>query len=139
MEKVYAIVESNFEYDDERYNSNEGEKTRTVFRRKEKAEEERDRLSYEFYRDNDLSLFVYETSDFVSDAGERILIEMIPMLGVHLEPELSEDLLKGDYQVGQLTSFFELAMNHVSRESLESLLKEILFKPYHVREFILND
>ena len=136
---VYGVIESSYEYDDERYNEGSGYYVKTLYKSKERAIEECDKLLYEFYKETDMSSYAYSLSDFLTDRGREIIAELAPLAQVHTEVSTFssfddvEDMDFENYLVA-----FQTIVRSIDLQNLKDLFKEIQISPYEVREFIMD-
>lgn len=117
MPKIYVVVESDFEYNDEIYRQNDGSNPVKAFRKEENAEKLCFEKNCEFVENNDLGSYGYGADDVFSDE-QRIL----ELTGV----DADEDFYDSNY-----SSAFRDLSEEEKREFLR-LLKIVPFKVVEV-------
>jgi len=135
MTMAWAIIETNYDYDDNRYNESGFHPAREVYISREAAEAECLRRNLSFYRDRMLDNYAYDADDAISKKGQDMLLALAPMITVHMEESIDTDFETSDtlsfYQVSEL---FQAMANHASPEAWKEIYDEVRVRPFSIVE-----
>lgn len=124
----WAVIQTNYEYDDQRYNESGVLPPTKVFLRKEDAMSFVMSETFEFVRENDLDRFAYDTDDIISPEGIEFLKSLLPIIEV--QRELNLDMDKYEDVCTAIKESIEL----ISDEQREMLFGELRCKPWGMIE-----
>ena len=123
-ETVYCVVERAFSYDDDRYYESDGggSTTKVAYRSREKANNERDRLAYAFWKEYNTDMFTTNDDDILTASGRLLLKELIPIINVHNDNNFDPE----DFDISDaLQVFFRITPFEQARDILDAIQIEI--------------
>ena len=137
-QKMFAILETSYEYDDNYYNASEGyNRPKKIFRSEEKAEEFCRQANEEFLMEYFNSAYIFGSlEDFVTETGVNLLKEMTPVLSVHGEVEFNPE----ERDLSEETiAFFRAAYKVLPEDKRKILLDSVQVKPFSVHEVLVEE
>ena len=135
MKTAYAVVEMQYEYDDNRYNSQVYGAPKKVYLNREKALKECEQMLQIWFSNHEVSDYTYDTGVF-SEEGRKKLIELLPMISTHNEIEIEDS---SDVSFEEYSRIFRELVISTEWSGLSDILKEVLVRPYQVIEVELEE
>lgn len=136
MKTAYAVVEMQYEYDDNRYNSQGYGAPKKVYLNREKALKECEQMLQTWFSNYEVSDYTYDIDDAFSEEGRKKLIELLPMISIHNEIEIEDS---GDVSFEEFSRIFRKLVISTEWSGLSDILNEVLVRPYRVIEVELED
>lgn len=136
--KAYAVIETQYEYDDDRYNPQGYEPPTKLYRTREKCEEILQAKLKDHFSQHTLDFFGYDTDEVISQKGQEILMSLLPMLTIHGDWDPG-DIDPEKVSLDVLSRLFKTAVEQVDWLQLSDLLREIYVHPFRVIELEVVD
>lgn len=140
--EAWVIVETNFEYDDSRYYESGSLPPTRVFLKKARAEEECCLMLHDFYKNRDIGDFVQDLDDFITRDGQKLLLQLAPIVSTHMEIELDAELDKkdpDDVPFDTYSALFTAVVKNTDLSNLSDVLDHVVIRPYKVTQVELED
>jgi hypothetical protein len=137
MTTAWAIIETNYEYDDSRYSESGSLPPKLVYLSQEKAVKQCQDLTIGWLREIEIDNYSYDMDDAISGEGQKLLLEMAPMLEIHGHLEDEDNIFEPPYD--NISFLFSLFVRSCSEEQVVAFLPHVLLKPYHISEVFIED
>jgi hypothetical protein len=129
---MYAVVETAYEYDDQRYIEHGEVTPKKAYMSREKAEAECADKTLEFFQDNSMADYWDGEMDYIKPEGRKIVESMMPMIAVHDEEEIQMD---DPTEFGRLV---QRVFNELPTEQAKELVAHISIRPFRVIEIYVE-
>lgn len=136
MKTGYAVVEMQYEYDDNRHNSQGYGPPKKVYLDRAKAEAEYERRTRAWFNDVKVSDYAYDIEDAFSEKGKNKLLELLPAIQVQNEIEIENP---EDLSFDELAEVLQSLIRTTDWDNIADILNEVLVRPFTVIEVMIEE